>query len=446
MTNMLRMIVPVGALFMGVALLLMGMGLLNTLLPLRGELEGYSTRFLGLILSGYFAGFLLGTFLGPRLIRRIGHIRAFACCAAVVTSCAILHALVVDPYVWLALRLVTGTALVTLYTAIESWLNGQTTSQNRGQMLALYMIVNLVALALAQQFVPLASPQAFMLFAVAAMFVCSALIPVTLTRFEPPPAPVATKMAVGTVMRMAPIAVVGAVLSGMTMGSFWTLSPVFANGVYGDVKVVAGFMSAAILGGAALQIPLGRYSDAHDRRAVLVWAAALAGVCALFMSAVVMWLPQLHWLFYLAGFAYGGFAFAMYPLAAAHLIDHLEPDQVLDGCSTFLLIHGAGAVIGPIVSGFVMELSGPGILPLLFAGMQFLLAGSVVLVLHRMPTLVQPAEQNAHYVPMVRTSPSVIELHPDQPEPVLETDADIDTGPELDAAVEAPTEQEKKRA
>jgi hypothetical protein len=47
---------------------------------------------------------------------------------------------------------------------------------------------------------------------------------------------------------------------------------------------------------------------------------------------------------------------------------------------------------------------------------------------------------------MVRTSPVVIELHPDQPELVPEADTVIDTGPELDAGTEPPTEQEKKRA
>ncbi len=413
---MLRMAMPVGALLAGVALLLMGVGLLNTVLPLRGGMEGYSARFLGIVMSGYFVGFLLGTFVGPGLIRRVGQIRAFACCAAVVTCCSILHGLWVDPYAWLLLRVITGTALVTLYTAIESWLNGQATSSNRGQMLALYMIVNLLALAGAQQFINLASPLQFVLFGLAAMLICSALVPVTLTRFDPPPLPQAAKLAVGTVMRLAPIAVVGAVLSGMAMGSFWALSPVFANGMFGDVSVVATFMSVAILGGAAMQIPLGRYSDAHDRRAVLVWTASLAGIFALLMFAAVMWMPEQRWLFYCAGFAYGGFAFSIYPLAVAHLVDHLEGNQVLDGCSTFLLIHGAGAVMGPITSGLLMDSVGLWILPILFALMQFTLAASVVLVLHRMPTLVPPADQTGHYVPMVRTTPVVIELHPDQPE------------------------------
>lgn len=411
---MLRMAIPVGALLVGVALLLMGAGLLNTLLPLRIGMEGYSTVFVGMVMSGYFVGFLLGTFVGPGLIRRVGQIRAFACSAAIVTCCSILHGLWVDPYVWLILRLITGTALVTLYTAIESWLNGQATASNRGQMLALYMIVNLMALAVAQQFITLASPLQFILFGVAAMLISGALVPVTLTRFDPPPLPTAPPVAFRGLMRVAPIAIVGSLLSGLAGGAFWAMTPVFVNGLYDDLSVVAMFMSAVIVGGAAMQIPLGRFSDARDRRAVLAITAGLAGVCALLVLAVVNLLLDVTPLLYLAGFLYGGFAFSVYPIAIAHLVDHLDAEQVLDGCSMFLLVHGCGAVIGPIAAGYVMDVAGLNVLPVYFVLVQFLLVAGVVLLLHRVPTLKAPADQSGHYVPMVRTTPAAMEMHPDQ--------------------------------
>jgi len=83
---MLPTLLPIGALLAGIALLLLGSGLLNTVVALRGSLEGFSDTTLGLIGSTYFFGFFLGTFVAPRLIRRMGHVRAFAffgaeCCA-----------------------------------------------------------------------------------------------------------------------------------------------------------------------------------------------------------------------------------------------------------------------------------------------------------------------------------------------------------------------------
>ena len=46
---MLPTIIPIGALLSGIALLLLGSGLVNTVIPLRGSLEGFSTNTLGLI-------------------------------------------------------------------------------------------------------------------------------------------------------------------------------------------------------------------------------------------------------------------------------------------------------------------------------------------------------------------------------------------------------------
>lgn len=82
----------------------MGSGLLGTLLAVRGGLEGFSDQTLGLIMSGYFVGFFLGTYLAPGLIQRIGHIRAFAFYAALCAAAILLHPIFIDPWAWAALR------------------------------------------------------------------------------------------------------------------------------------------------------------------------------------------------------------------------------------------------------------------------------------------------------------------------------------------------------
>ena len=60
---MLKLIFPIAALLLAVALLLLGTGLLNTLVAVRAGLEGYSDGLIGVIMSGYFVGFFIGTFL-----------------------------------------------------------------------------------------------------------------------------------------------------------------------------------------------------------------------------------------------------------------------------------------------------------------------------------------------------------------------------------------------
>ena len=176
---MISMLLKLTALLGGTVLLLLGVGLLNTLLLLRGALEGFDDATLGLFGSSYFGGFLVGTYLCPRLVARIGHVRAFAFFTAAVAACALGHVLLIHAPLWIALRIITGMALVGLYITIESWLNGQAEPAQRGKVFAVYMVCNLGALAFGQQLLALDSPAGFVLFALAAIFVCVSAMPVS---------------------------------------------------------------------------------------------------------------------------------------------------------------------------------------------------------------------------------------------------------------------------
>jgi len=405
---MWSLITPISSLLGGVALLLLGNGLLNTLLTLRGVAEGYSTSMLGLIMSGYFVGFLLGTWLAIPLVRRVGHIRAFAFCAALAAITALLHVLIVDPWVWLGLRVLYGLALVSLYMVIESWLNAQVPNDKRGQVFAVYMAVNLGALAAAQQLLNLASPSDFVLFVLAAMLISAALMPITLTRQVQPSVPDTMHTNLRQIAGIAPLAIAAAGLSGLALGAFWGMAPVYAALSGFDATDVGLLMSSAILGGALLQWPIGIYSDKHDRRLVLFWVVALAVIVALLMSV----LPAGRLLLGLI-FLWGGLAFAIYPIAVAQLIDQLHSDEILSGSSSLLMVNGIGSVCGPLLAGVLMEHIGPQALPLYFAVTLGLLAAYTLYRLRHVSDLVSaPA---GHFMPMLRTSHTVLELMPDAP-------------------------------
>src|SRR3546814_8342151 len=63
---MIAAVRPMTALLAGVALLLMGSGLLGSLLVVRGADEGFGAQPLGLVMSASFVGFLVGTWIGTR--------------------------------------------------------------------------------------------------------------------------------------------------------------------------------------------------------------------------------------------------------------------------------------------------------------------------------------------------------------------------------------------
>lgn len=401
---MIAVVLPLTALLAGVALLLAGSGLLGTLLAVRGGLEGFDEQTLGLVMSGYFAGFFLGTYTAPPLIRRIGHVRAFAFCTGLCAIAVLLHPLWVHPWAWFVLRLVTGVALVGLYTVIESWLNAQPEREHRSRIFAVYMAVNLTALAAGQLLLGLGVDRGFALFSVVAILVCAAALPVTLTRLAQPSFPPTPRLGLVRLYRTAPAAAASAGLSGLAMGAFWGLGPAYAGQLGLDRSGIAWFMVATIMGGALLQWPLGRLSDRVDRRIGLALACALAGSVALAVSSVATWSPPL---LFAAFFVYGGLAFSIYPMSVAHMLDTLPTEDLLAGCSSLLLVHGIGAMLGPALAGQAMTRFGPSALPMFFAGVLGLLTLYLLLRLsaHRR---VRPHPAQFH--PMLRTTPGALEL------------------------------------
>lgn len=410
---MLQLISPISSLLAGVSLLLLGSGLLNTLLAIRGGAAGYDSSMMGLIMSGYFIGFFVGTFIALRLIRRIGHIRAFALCAAVASVSTMLHQLIIDPWVWVGLRVLTGAALVILYTVIESWLNAQTPGPRRGRLFSVYMVVNLVSLVLAQQLMRFDSSESYILFALASMLVTLSLVPVTWTRLIPPEIQTIKRLSIPFLWGIAPVAVGAALLSGLAMGAFWGMGAVYASRIGLEDTGVATFMSAGILGGALLQYPLGRYSDSNDRRKVIAITCMLAALASLLLIPAALNSTTLM----LAIALYGGLAFAIYPITVAHLIDHLEGPDILAGGSAVLLLHGIGAAIGPALAGQIMTATGPNALPVYFFVMQ---AGLALFAAWKMRGKDEETfEHPAHFVAMVRTTPTALEMHPDEQDNAL---------------------------
>ena len=81
---MIAAIAATWALLLGMALWMIGNGLQASLVGLRATLEGFSTTTTGLVMSGYYIGFMLGSILTPPALRRVGHVRVFAALAALV--------------------------------------------------------------------------------------------------------------------------------------------------------------------------------------------------------------------------------------------------------------------------------------------------------------------------------------------------------------------------
>ena len=181
----LAMVTTVGAffaLFAAVFTLMVGVGLLGTFLSLRTVIAGFATQTTGLIMASYFLGMSLGHFLGPRLVERVGHIRAYAAFAAIVAAAALGHGLIQNPLTWAVLRFASGIAMFGLYMVIESWLNECTQPELRGRIFSVYMVLSYFGMACGQMLLNVGDIRSGQLFMVAGILFVLSLIPVSVTR------------------------------------------------------------------------------------------------------------------------------------------------------------------------------------------------------------------------------------------------------------------------
>jgi len=374
---MKRTLLSVAPLLIGVAVLLTGQGLQGTLLPVRANLEGFSTLTIGLMGGAYFFGFTLGCLRGSTLVRKVGHVRVFAAMTAAASAAPLIHGLWQEPWLWWLLRFVTGYCFAVLYVVIESWLNEQSTNETRGAVFSAYTLITLTVLAVGQQMLLLYDPQQMALFAIASVIVSLAAIPVVLS-VAPSPAHTESqvKLDLRRLMRISPAGALGCLAAGLANGSFWALAPVFVMGFSSNVSLSAWFMTSAVLGGALGQWPLGFWSDRVDRRWVIAFTALIGLVMGLLIWQFYSQVSTLSLM--LMSAAWGAVAFPLYAVSVANANDNADPGEYVMISSGLLLMYGLGAIAGPFIAPMVMHFAGPGGLYLFASAVHLVLLGYVV--------------------------------------------------------------------
>lgn len=404
MAGLLR---PVTALLIAAAILLMGNGLLNVLIPVRADVEHFSRLAIGLLGSAYYAGLVLGCFFTPKVIARVGHIRAFVAFTAIATITPLLHAILTEPFFWSALRALNGFCFAGLFMGIESWLCGASTMETRGRVLASYTVVNLTVVTLGMQMMGLGTPGSFELFSLVAILYSLAAVPVALTRTSAPTPPATAKLRLGWLINVSPAAVAGCFFTGVANGAFWSLAPLYGRSAGLSLTEVAMFMTLAVLGGAASQWPVGYLSDRVGRRPLLVTVGIVGAAAGIALYVLSTSSP---WAIFPFAVLYGCCAFPIYTLCVAHANDLVHKKRAVEVSSGLLLTFSIGAVIGPLVAGYLMSIAGHGALFLHSALAHSLIAVVMVVRVKLRPKL--PAERKENFIVVPKTTPAVFELDP----------------------------------
>lgn len=347
---MTRNLLPILALFASTFFMLAGGGVQWIVVPIRAQLENFSTDAIGMVGLGWSTGFTLGCLVIPHVVRRVGHVRAFSSLMATVSISVLLTAIIVNPAAWFFLRVLGGLCFSGSYLIIESWINERSSNQDRGKVFAIYAIITQAGVMAGQYVIVFAEPGTTLPFMLSAVLFALAILPTSLSTAQAPRPLQQVKFDIRALYRNSPAALIGIFMAGSIAGSWQSFSPVYGS-ISGLSEVNIANMLALAMGGAILfQYPIGWASDRMDRRVVMV-AVGAAGLLVMLLAANYRFdatSPGIA--FFGLMLLCGGFLYPIYTVLIAHANDHADPEDYVQVSASLYLVYGFGTMSGPLLA------------------------------------------------------------------------------------------------
>ena len=402
---MIKVFLGSWALLLGMLFLMLGNGIQGTLLGIRGEIEGFSTFEMSIIMSAYFGGFMGGSRLAPGMIRRVGHVRVFAALASFISAVLILYPVLPNVVAWTIGRAIIGFCFSGVYVTAESWLNNSATNETRGQTLSLYMLVQTLGIVAAQGVMALGDPSTYVLFVVSSVLVSVSFAPILLS-VSPTPAFETTKpLSLVALFNISPLGCAGMFLLGGLFSAQFGMSAVYGAGLGLSLNEISIFVSSFFIGALIVQYPLGWLSDRMDRR-ILILAVSIIGMFGAIMGMVLggQFLTLLA-----ASFVIGGMTNPLYSLLLAYTNDFLDHDDMAAASGGMVFISGLGAIAGPVLTGAIMARIGASGFFLFIGTLFAMLAAYAAYRMTQRPAV--PIGDTDSYAPiMMSSSPVAVEV------------------------------------
>ncbi len=416
-------LLPLIALFSSAVILYLGVGLMNILVPSRMGLEGMPTDTIGMVLSMYFIGMFAGALHSKQLVKRVGHIRAFAGSVAIEAICILAFTLDANALLWGVLRILLGFSHACLLTAMESWLSDSASEETRGKVLAVYNACIMGGLFGGQFLMGAAEPSDNTLFIIVGMLFCMAALPILFSRSQGPVIVTIEPMSIISLFKISPLGVATCLTSGAVYSALFNLLPVFAAEYHINGFQLSLFMGCAIIGAFMLQFPVGLLSDRFDRRSVLLVLLLISSVLGIAIIPLVQ-MEMMAGIFILNGVT-AGIITCYYPLSVAESFDKLKKTEMVSAMGSLLLVFGIGGAIGPYSASLVMQAFGSSSLFYFLAILQILLA--LFTVYRMMVSKALPVSEQEDFVMQSAALSTSVNLDPrteySEPDAVRSSDA-----------------------
>ena len=421
---MQREVIRSWALFLGIGTIMIAHGLQMQVMGIRSVNENFNLITTGIFMSGYFVGYFLGSQTTPKLVQKVGHIRVFAAFASLASLSALLAAVYVNPLMWTFSRFITGISLVSCYIVAESWLNDRATNKNRGQLLSAYMIILFGGLALGMLLLNVSNPNSYEPFILVSVLLSLALVPILLTKRSAPKFKKIGTISIKELYKISPLGTVSSFCTGLIHSAFFSLIAVYATTSNFTLFETSILLFMATIAGVIFQGPIGYFSDKYERRKVIVITTALGAMFA-FIAIIFggeslqnMYLSvRLSFskiVFFISVGIYAGLALPLFSLNLAHTNDYVTKDKFVAAGGGIQLIFGIGAIIGPILCSFFMDIFN------INGFFIFLIVSHIIIAIfgiYRMRVRDSVENPDSTFTPVPATiTPAGLELDPDTPE------------------------------
>ena len=418
------------ALFLGYSLLVIAHGLQGNLLGVRAVLEDFNIVATGVVMSGYFIGYFFGANIVPNLVGKVGHIRVFAAFASIASLSILIHALIVNPYIWVIGRFLTGLSMISIFVVVESWLNDRATNKSRGKVLSIYMIITFIGIGLGTLLLNFEDPKKYEPFILVSLLLSIALIPILLTKRKPPTFKKTTSIKIKELYKISPLATFSMLCTGFIHPVIFTLGSVYGALMNFSVLEISLYLFLITIAGALFQWPIGYLSDKFDRRLIIIITSLLSAILAILCFFSVTKSPDFinlssDWkilfqhianhrmYFYIFISLYAGLCLPLFSLNLAYVNDFLPKEKFVSAGAGLQLIFGMSAMVAPFLCSIFMKNLGPNGLFLFLFIFQLLI---VIFGIYRIT--IRPSKDNPEntFTTLPRNiTPVGIQLDPDTP-------------------------------
>ncbi|MGP1485054.1 MAG: MFS transporter [Campylobacter sp.] len=342
------------ALFVGIAFLFVGNGLIVSSAGVELKKMGADELETGFVISSYFIGAMIATVLSHRIVSRVGHIRSFGIFASLLGIAVMFHALSQNLYFWTFLRCCLGFCHYSILVIVESWLNSRARNEVRSRVLAFYEIVFYIAFGFGILIMGL-SLSTLEVFLISAAFILISGIPLNLIHIKQPPIPEKKSISLPKIFTLVPLALVCGVIAGILMNGFFSMASIYILSQNYSPKEASYFMSIAMIGGFIAHCLVGSFSDKFGRRPAII----LCCLISLIASGLFLVFNLNIYVQYLLSFFIGAGVFCLYALALARANDEIrQKSDSIEVGRAILFCYSVGSFLSSIVIGAAMKVFG----------------------------------------------------------------------------------------